>query len=744
MTRVSYTSQPHPSDQILRVYAQHSATIKGPTDTDIDIDLEESLSDTPSRSGASARRDRRSASGSSCSGSGTSSASLLSLGRSSEESRRCSVAIWDEGDTFGLGLVEGISRFDKGAEELGLSDFERRVAGEQGCKTQQAEQEQFVSMRGTNGYRAHTHTLDMPSNASLITLSPTANSPASVKTFGQARTFSRTDSARTVTYTPPTTRMTDIAAPNGPNDSPNATKPPAPGSGSNATPARRKSPFHFIPRLIPAYRRRTRAPSVGHSTVEGRRRENDDAVPRYEIPISTRPAAEAPQDQNGMGLGLSPALMARTPSSPSHLSSDDRTFCSARPFAVGSLGAFPNVEDEDMDVPSPSKPPTGHRPGNPRRSTATGSIRGNKGQMAMLAPSAFTLSPGPGVDTEAGAGVKARVRLAGSTTSATPNGSSERSTASTSTSTSTSSSASSRPSFRRGITAPGAFPLKSSLLDNDPSSGAKGKGGVAFMTPPPLFNDIRPSPAAFASTGLIKKKSKMRGSVGPSPVIGPDSGLGSAAGSAAGWRGGVRRGGAGEGVEGMYSPEKVKRPVFDLSRLGRGALALGLDRVEASANVKVTHGSTTPSGPASVSTFTSTSDPSARSTANTTNTSNTSNTSHVPPGRGLRRKGSTMFSTSGSSGSINLTGITGPGVSVGVGVGAVGAVGVNGVNGQVGRNRSTSVLGGVQEGSPVTPTKHGFTRMFTSSVRLSEVTVEFYSKQRSERCIGAIIDDQYR
>lgn len=54
-----------------------------------------------------------------------------------------------------------------------------------------------------------------------------------------------------------------------------------------------------------------------------------------------------------------------------------------------------------------------------------------------------------------------------------------------------------RPNMRRGVTEPNPHLLS--------------PGYAGMMTPPTLFADIRPSPAAFASTGLVKKKSTIPG-----------------------------------------------------------------------------------------------------------------------------------------------------------------------------------------------------------------------------------------
>lgn len=54
-----------------------------------------------------------------------------------------------------------------------------------------------------------------------------------------------------------------------------------------------------------------------------------------------------------------------------------------------------------------------------------------------------------------------------------------------------------RPQMRRGVTEPNPYLLS--------------PGYATMMTPPTLFADVRPSPAAFASTGLVKKKSNIPG-----------------------------------------------------------------------------------------------------------------------------------------------------------------------------------------------------------------------------------------
>ena len=129
-----------------------------------------------------------------------------------------------------------------------------------------------------------------------------------------------------------------------------------------------------------------------------------------------------------------------------------------------------------------------------------------------------------------------------------------------------------RPFLRRGITEP-----KGDISHLHPQTA---------QTPPSLFDDIKPSPAAFASTGLIKKKSNLpafqipKFSVKSSPIqkdIGP------------------------------ACTHRV-RPSIDASK-GAGQIGNGL--------------------------------PTTVQAAQRT--------------RGLRRKGSTMFTSSGSSGSISIS-----------------------------------------------------------------------------------------
>lgn len=182
----------------------------------------------------------------------------------------------------------------------------------------------------------------------------------------------------------------------------------------NPPASRWKSPFsNFIPRLVPSGRRKI-TPTQSFAT-QG----DDDATDTEEPSPSGRPfescstvCPSPPGRAMLLGLGISSAMpMARSLSS------------------------------ESGGVASPSKPPSGHRPPNPRRRTAAPTLEEPHPTKMM----------------------------------------------------------SSRPFLRRGITEPREqMSRNQDLLFPGPH---------AFATPPPLFSDIKPSPAAFASTGLIKKRS---------------------------------------------------------------------------------------------------------------------------------------------------------------------------------------------------------------------------------------------
>lgn len=776
-----------------------------------DLGEQESLTDTPSRT-------RRSTSGSSCSGSGTSSASLLSLGRSSEEHTRYSVAIWDEAE--GGGSAEGAGMSGRGRGLFGEGYEVVHGLSMQGNAGNYKGEKGVDEGKGWNGVE------EGDGNASVITLAPPRRRPSGSPVplhVGQIAASRAPAGRYTITpddLTPPHTRATPSAhtaplthardslhptqstSPASPYDTCPLTD-PSPGESSKSTPARRKSPFHFIPRLIPAYRRRTRAPSgaSGASGAKERRPvagltperdrweggeglsvtvhedvhsptfvgktvnpvnavvgENQKFGPSNVIGSTSTRVTSPPFDRDGESNDrVDPragGMLARTPSSPSTtlLHRPNTTMPANTHTHTRFALAYSFEDDDDIEMPSPSKPPTGHRPGNPRRATApgVGHVQGTIGLAragagseagrdtgigGMLAPSAFNLSP---CTDRTGA---RRPTPPGS-------GSSIRSTDSTSTSTASASasgsrSGSSRPSIRRGITAPGAFGLRS-LLHPDPDRASASSSSSAkplFATPPPLFNDIRPSPAAFASTGLIKKKSGMRGVYGAGGAGGGNTSMGLGMGKGQ------------EAFESMYSPAPVGRAVvggiggmgFDrfarALRAGKGlkegkntgAEGSGGGGVGESQGNGQEQGSQR-FGPRAQPTLTATSASHSASHSHSTSTSNStanSTSTSQPHGRGLRRKGSTIF---GSSGSISISSISSVAPFVQPTNGACATV--SGATGKD-RNRSGSAISGEVPfgssmgrtassgsgfglgmamgmgvgGSPVTPTKGAFTRM---------------------------------
>ncbi|WVW85353.1 hypothetical protein I302_107391 [Kwoniella bestiolae CBS 10118] len=170
-----------------------------------------------------------------------------------------------------------------------------------------------------------------------------------------------------------------------------------------------------------------------------------------------------------------------------------------------------------------------------------------------------------------------------------------------------------RPLLRRGITAPADSPYSSSsLLSAD----------AAFHTPTHiLFGDVKPSPAAFASTGLVKKKSGIQG--GEIPKFG---------GTDSEPVGEIKReqAAAQHGLSRTIEPPSPVSPIESISR------------TRPSLNTSFTSTTTT-----STSTITS---------GNTVST-NSSNAAYIQAAqktRGLRRKGSQMFTASGSIGSIDM------------------------------------------------------------------------------------------
>ncbi|WRT68652.1 uncharacterized protein IL334_005631 [Kwoniella shivajii] len=171
-----------------------------------------------------------------------------------------------------------------------------------------------------------------------------------------------------------------------------------------------------------------------------------------------------------------------------------------------------------------------------------------------------------------------------------------------------------RPLLRRGITAPAHSPYNASLLSAD----------SAFHTPTHvLFGDVRPSPSAFASTGLVKKKSGIHGiqipkfgGVDSEPV------------------GEIKRdqAAAQHGMTRTIEPPSPVSPIKPF-RFTRPAINTSLARTGSSS--------------------TSTSNSTITSTV-TTNSSNAAYIQAAQKTRGLRRKGSQMFTASGSIGSMDM------------------------------------------------------------------------------------------
>ncbi|WVQ95179.1 hypothetical protein IAU59_002273 [Kwoniella sp. CBS 9459] len=172
-----------------------------------------------------------------------------------------------------------------------------------------------------------------------------------------------------------------------------------------------------------------------------------------------------------------------------------------------------------------------------------------------------------------------------------------------------------RPLLRRGITAPAETPYNASFLSAD----------SAFHTPTAiLFGDVKPSPAAFASTGLVKKKSSIHGVEIPKFGAGIDS---EPVGEMKRDRAAIKH-----GMSRTIEPPSPVSPIKSL-KISRPSL-----------NTCFT-GSTI-----SVSTSTSTSNSASTSTTN----SNAAYIQNAQRTRGLRRKGSQMFTASGSIGSIDM------------------------------------------------------------------------------------------
>ncbi|WVR09388.1 hypothetical protein IAU60_006455 [Kwoniella sp. DSM 27419] len=197
-----------------------------------------------------------------------------------------------------------------------------------------------------------------------------------------------------------------------------------------------------------------------------------------------------------------------------------------------------------------------------------------------------------------------------------------------------------RPFLRRGLTAPAAqTPSNPSFLSAD----------SAFYTPTAaLFGDIKPSPAAFASTGLVKKKSAVHGIEIPRFGTRTDSEpVGEAKRDQAALQHGMTRPLDPPSPISPLRSMKVARPM--LSKCWTG-------------------------GSSGTSASTSTSGNTARSTGILN--SNAAYIQHAQKTRGLRRKGSQMFTASGSIGSIDM----------------------------MRSDSNRSAKGGV---SPATPTKHG-------------------------------------
>nr|XP_031863917.1 uncharacterized protein CI109_000561 [Kwoniella shandongensis]KAA5530989.1 hypothetical protein CI109_000561 [Kwoniella shandongensis] len=164
----------------------------------------------------------------------------------------------------------------------------------------------------------------------------------------------------------------------------------------------------------------------------------------------------------------------------------------------------------------------------------------------------------------------------------------------------------SRPPLRRGITEPAE-------TQTPPNSGFLSVN-TAFNTPTTaFFGDVKPSPAAFASTGLVKKRSGISGA--EIPRFGTDSEpVGEAKRAEAAVLHGMSAG--------------LPSPLSPIKPLPGSVLFSGL-------NIASSNGS---------------------SNSDSTSTSNSNNTyiQNAQRTRGLRRKGSTMFTASGSIGSIDM------------------------------------------------------------------------------------------
>ncbi|WVF67603.1 hypothetical protein IAT40_002361 [Kwoniella sp. CBS 6097] len=174
-----------------------------------------------------------------------------------------------------------------------------------------------------------------------------------------------------------------------------------------------------------------------------------------------------------------------------------------------------------------------------------------------------------------------------------------------------------RPLLRRGITAPAETPYNASFLSAD----------SAFHTPTAvLFGDVKPSPAAFASTGLVKKKSSIHGVEIPKFGAGVDSEP----------VGEIKRNRAAieHGMSRTIEPPSPVSPLKPM-KMTRPSLSTCFTGSTTSVN-------TSTSGSTSVSNSTSTTNSNAAYIQNAQRT------------RGLRRKGSQMFTASGSIGSIDM------------------------------------------------------------------------------------------
>ncbi|OCF40718.1 WEE protein kinase [Kwoniella heveanensis CBS 569] len=171
-----------------------------------------------------------------------------------------------------------------------------------------------------------------------------------------------------------------------------------------------------------------------------------------------------------------------------------------------------------------------------------------------------------------------------------------------------------RPLLRRGITAPAETPYNAAFLSAD----------AAFHTPTAvLFGDVKPSPAAFASTGLVKKKSSIHGVEIPKFGAGIDS-------EPIGERK-RDRAAAQHGMSRTIDPPSPVSPIKTM-KLTRPSL------------------NTCFTGTTLVSTSTNGSNSNSTSTTN----SNAAYIQNAQRTRGLRRKGSQMFTASGSIGSIDM------------------------------------------------------------------------------------------